>query len=297
MRRKIGIALLVLFVIFGGGGIYAYSKVKGTMDDMYTDVGHETGREGEVDIGSDPFSVLLLGIDKDEGRTDTGRSDTIIIATINTETKSTILQSVARDTLVPIIGKGINDKINHAYAYGGAQMSINTVQSYLNVPIDYYVEMDMDGLKALIDAVGGVTVENERFAFEYLNHYFPLGTLELNGEEALAYSRMRYEDPEGDWGRQMRQRQVINAIVKKAVTFQVSRYDAILKAMGTHTKTNITMGDVLNISTHYTTALGSIEEYSLQGNGTVIDGIYYLVVPEEQKLEATNRLRTHLGLK
>lgn len=80
-------------------------------------------------------------------------------------------------------------------------MSIATVEKLLDIPIDYYVEMNLKGLKELVDAVGGIEVNNP-FNFFYEKTYFSIGKLYLNGERALKYSRMRYEDPEGDYGRQ-----------------------------------------------------------------------------------------------
>jgi len=295
VKRKLAVLIIMLFVFLGGVGTYAYTRVKAAMDQMYSQVDQEAIRDEDLALGGTPFSILLLGIDRTAKR-DSGRSDTMIVATVNPQKQSIILQSIERDTLVEIVGMGFEDKINHAYAYGGAEMAINTVQQFLEVPIDYYVEMDMKGLKSLIDAVGGIAITNDRFEFEYEGNYFPMGKLHLNGSEALAYSRMRYEDPEGDYGRQIRQRQIITALIKKGSTFQLTRYESILAALGSHMKTNLKLGDMIDISTRYHPALKLIEEYSLHGDNTIIDGVFYLKVNEEQRLEAVQRLRTHLEL-
>jgi len=295
MKRKLGILILFILVLLGGLGTYIYTQAKGMMDDIYSDAGQEEIREQQLEPG-DPFSVLLLGIDREEEEESGGRSDTIIVATVNPQRQSTILQSIERDTLVPLAGTEYVDKINHAYAFGGVQMSINTVQDFLEIPIDYYVEIDMAGLTALVDAVGGITVYNDQVAFEYHGYEFPLGKLELGGREALAYSRMRKADPEGDYGRQKRQRSIIAAIIKKGLTFKPGRYEAVLAAVGDHLKTDVTMNEGLSLAARSTMALKNMEEYSLRGEDARIDGVYYSVVSEESRLEVVQRLREHLDL-
>lgn len=110
---------------------------------------------------NEAFSVLLLGIDNgDLNRNDVGRTDTMIVATVNPKNSQIKLVSIPRDTYVEIVGRSKKDKINHAYAFGGASMSIATVEKLLDIPIDYYVEMNLKGLKELVDAVGGIEVNN-----------------------------------------------------------------------------------------------------------------------------------------
>ncbi|WP_317951459.1 LCP family glycopolymer transferase, partial [Rossellomorea marisflavi] len=145
-----------------------------------------------------PFSVLLLGVDERAG--DKGRSDTMIVVTVNPHEKTTKMLSIPRDTLVDIVGRGTRDKINHAYAFGGVEMSMDTVEEFLDIPIDYYAKINMEGFKDIVNAVGGVTVNND-FTFSSGGYTFNEGQLSLNGEKALAYTRMRKQDPRGDFGR------------------------------------------------------------------------------------------------
>lgn len=152
--------LVVLVVAVVGFGAKVYFDVKGSMNETYESVKREdSARDTAVDLSKqEAFSVLLLGIDTgDLGRTEQGRSDTMMVATVNPQDKQTTLVSIARDTYVPIIGHENNaeDKINHAYAFGGAAMSMATVENYLDIPIDHYVAINMKGLKELVDAVGG----------------------------------------------------------------------------------------------------------------------------------------------
>ena len=116
--------------------------------------------------------MLLLGVDARPG--DIGRSDTMIVMTVNPDLNSTKMVSIPRDTRTLIVGKGFEDKINHAYAFGGAKMSIETVEEFLDIPIDYYVKVNMDGFEDIVNAVGGVTVDN-RITFSREGHDFPRG--------------------------------------------------------------------------------------------------------------------------
>ena len=106
-------------------------------------------------------SLFFNGIDTgDLGRTEQGRSDTTMVVTINPKENKSTMISLDRDILTDIVGNDTQDKLNHAYAFGGAEMAINTVQELLDIPIHHYVSINMKGLKDLIDAVGGIEVDN-----------------------------------------------------------------------------------------------------------------------------------------
>ncbi len=168
--------------------------------------------------GKNPVSILLLGTDTGKfGRSDEiSNTDTIIVATIDAQNKRSALFSVPRDTMAEMIGTSSFNvqKINAAYSIGKAKMAMNTVSALVNVPLKYYVEVNMAGLEKIVNAVDGVDVQVP-FTFSYGGYTFTKGPMHLNGAQALAYARMRYDDPENDYGRQKRQRQVIKSIVKK----------------------------------------------------------------------------------
>lgn len=239
-----------------------------------------------------PFSVLLLGLDTgDFGRNDVGRSDTVMVATINPQKKETLLVSIPRDTYTEIIGRRTMDKINHAYAFGGVGMAMDTAEALLQIPIDYYVSINMEGMEDLVDALGGVEVDNQ-LAFSYEGHDFPLGKQHLDGLQALQYSRMRYDDPNGDYGRQTRQRMVLQAIVKKALNIgTLTKYKAILDTLSQNMKTNLSWEELKEIEGNYRPAFGHVEQDVLQGEGVMIDGISYQQVSEDE----LQRVRTLLS--
>ncbi|MFF2287587.1 LCP family glycopolymer transferase [Peribacillus butanolivorans] len=293
--KIIGFTLLILFI---GGGAYAASVYQSLAGAIHTMQGatHKTDkRVDDIKFKSqDPFSLLILGVD--ERKNDKGRSDTMIVMTINPKQESIELLSLPRDTRTEIIGKGTNDKMNHAYAYGGVNMSINTVEAYLDIPIDYYVKMNMEGFQDIVNAVGGVTVDND-MDLAYKGYSFKKGTIDLDGKEALIYSRIRKEDPRGDYGRQMRQRQVIQAVMKKGSSLStLTNYDDIFEALGKNVETNLSFNEMLSIQKNYKSSLKKIEQYTLEGDNQKVDGVWYNIVSEETKLEAQNRVKTHLGL-
>lgn len=293
--KIIGFTLLILFI---GGGAYAASVYQSLAGAIHTMQGASHKTDKRVDDikfkSQDPFSLLILGVD--ERKNDKGRSDTMIVMTINPKQESIELLSLPRDTRTEIIGKGTNDKMNHAYAYGGVNMSINTVEAYLDIPIDYYVKMNMEGFQDIVNAVGGVTVDND-MDLAYKGYSFKKGTIDLDGKEALIYSRIRKEDPRGDYGRQMRQRQVIQAVMKKGSSLStLTNYDDIFEALGKNVETNLSFNEMLSIQKNYKSSLKKIEQYTLEGDNQKVDGVWYNIVSEETKLEAQNRVKTHLGL-
>lgn len=266
-----GICLLLLF----GSGGYVYHKASQTMQEVQVQVPVKASVETEKAVEQKKgLSFLLLGVD--QRKNETGRSDTIIVVTIDPKTNKSQMISIPRDLKTEIIGNGSNDKINHAYAFGGPQMSLDTVSHLLDIRIDYFAEINLDGFTDLVNAVDGVTVEND-INFSYYEMQFPKGELSLNGKEALAYARMRYDDPRGDFGRQIRQRQVVQAVADKMTEdFSIRRFNAVLEALGKNVKTNVPFSVARTIATDYRDALRNVETLSLDGKGGIeSDGIYY----------------------
>lgn len=293
--KIVGIIALVLLVAIGGYAVYLYQSVASTVGKMHEDRGPSEKRVEQIDINKkDPISILLMGVDERAG--DKGRTDTLIMVTVNPNTNSMHMLSIPRDTRVEIVGKGLQDKINHAYAYGGVDMTINTVEHFLDVPVDYYVKVNMEGLEQIVDALGGVQVNNT-FAFSYEGASFAEGPQTLNGEQALKYARMRYDDPRGDFGRQDRQKQVIQGIIDKGASFSsVTKVDDILGALGNNVTTDISFDEMKTIQANYKDARHNIEQYSINGTGQTLDRWYYIVSEEERQAVST-RLKKHLEIK
>lgn len=289
--------ILVLFLAVVGMGAKLYWDVSKSMDKTYETV--ERSKKSQVNLNNkEPFSVLLLEIDTgDDGRVEQGRSDTTIVATVNPRDKQTTLVSLARDTYVDIPGQGKQDKLNHAYAFGGASLAMDTVENYLNIPINHYVSINMAGLKELVNAVGGIEVNNN-LTFSQDGYDFTIGKISLDGEQALSYSRMRYEDPNGDYGRQERQRKVIEGIVQKVLSLNsVSNYQEILTAVSDNMKTDLSFDDMKKIALDYRSAFGKVKQDQLQGTGFMQDGVSYQRVDEQELTRVQQELKNQLNTK
>ncbi|MFZ2317024.1 MAG: LCP family protein [Trichococcus flocculiformis] len=320
---KIFVSILAILVIGILGYIYSiYANVKDSMDTAYTPVEVETFRtsntgtvadssedeESRTNAGAmtpselleagEPVSILLLGVDTgDLGRTEQGRSDSMVVVTINPHTQKTTLLSIPRDTYTEIVGYGTSDKINHAYAFGGTAMSINTVQQMLDIPIDFYVMVNMAGIQEIVDAVGGITVESP-LTFNQNGYDFVQGTNQLDGEAALAFARMRYEDPAGDTGRQGRQRLVIEAVIRKLATPEtLLNYQAVLETLSANMQTSFQLSDFYTLQNQdYLGAVGNIEQQQLGGTGDMMNDIYYNFVDEAELTRVRDLLQIELEL-
>ncbi|MGH0590523.1 LytR family transcriptional regulator [Bacillus mycoides] len=302
MRNRIVFWILGIFgVIIIGGGIYTYniySSVTKTLDEVHKPLNRDENSKGTVETKvnkSEPISILLLGAD--ERGNDKGRSDSLMVITLNPKNNSMKTLSIPRDTYTEIVGKGKSDKINHAYAFGGVDMSVATVEKFLGIPINYYIEVNMEGFIDIVDAVDGVDVNND-LEFSLEGNHFKKGNIHLNGKEALAYTRMRKEDPRGDFGRQMRQRQVMQAVIKKGASISsLANYGDILTAIQKNVKTNLTQEQMFDMQKNYKDCLKNSEDIQITGDGhKAADGIWYFYVQDQAKQDLTNKLRTHLEL-
>ncbi|MDN6735772.1 MAG: LCP family protein [Tetragenococcus koreensis] len=293
--RIVLIVLLILVLAIVGAVTKLYFDVSSSVGQTYNSVDRDGSRE--IDFSDEePFSVLLLGIDTgDLGRTEQGRSDTMMVATVNPQENKSTLVSIPRDTYVDIIGHDTQDKINHAYAFGGASMSMDTVSNFLDIPIDHYVSINMEGIKELVDAVGGVDVNND-LEFEQDGHTYSFGKIHLNGDEALGYLRMRHEDPEGDYGRQKRQRAVVEAVVDKTLSLSgVIQYQQVLDAMEDNMETDLSFDNMRSLALNYRGAFSNIDQLQLQGDGFMQDGVSYQRVDEDELQEVQEALQEQLN--
>lgn len=298
-KKKIWITIISCLVIIGL--IYAtsiYNNVSTTLETIHEPEIRKVSelRETEVElVEKEPISVLLLGVDEREA--DVGRSDTIIVLTANPALSSVKVLSIPRDTYTEIIGLDKKDKLNHAYAFGGIDMALHSVENLLDIPIDYVVQVNMDSFLKIVDSVGGVTVENPS-AFEENGYQFAAGPIHLNGDSALSYVRMRKNDPLGDFGRQERQKQVLLAILKEGASFNsLLNYKDLLASLADNIRTNMTFGQMMDIQKGYKASLTNVESITLtNGNGQVMDGIWYYVPNDEEMSDVTGTLKEHLEL-
>lgn len=251
-------------------------------------------------IEDESVLFLLLGIGDRPG--DPGRADSIILVSVNPVEQSMLMFNIPRDTRTEIAGKGIYDKINHSYAYGRTEMAKDTVEHFIGQPVDYVVQINMQGMRQLVDAYGGIEVENP-FKFSQKdemgnkNHHFEKGLIYLDGERALHYSRMRKSDAKGDLGRNDRQKQVLQALAKKAISISsLFKMQEVVNILGENIKTNISFDEMKLL---YAQFLKDYENYDIEtaeikGEDQMIDGVYYYNVSDEERENIANKLEAHL---
>ena len=317
------IALLVLAagVMFG----IAYSNTKNAIDSSFEGTGlTKTRNVSKVIKKGKPFSILLLGTDTGElDRNYKGRTDSLMLVTVNPKKEKVTIMSLPRDSVIAPIGyeNQFPQKLNSAYEYGSAKTTIKTIQKWLNVPIDYYALVNMNGLEKVIDQLGGVKVKSP-LTFGY-NPYTAHNdgeiiynfkknsstyTLNKNGSKktyskmdgaaALAFSRMRYDDPQGDYGRQARQRLVLQAIVDKAKSNPTKLVNQkFLSTISDSTKTDLTFGDMLTVASKYLSAAKTIKTDNAQGTSVALTSGSSELITQSEKQRVTNTLRSSLGLK
>ncbi|ASK62290.1 transcriptional regulator LytR [Virgibacillus phasianinus] len=281
----IKIPLIVILVVLLGVGIYAYSiynnakqTVNGEMHKKVESIDHELTKKKVK--ATKPLNILLLGVD--ERANDVGRSDALMVLSLDPKYDKMQLVSIPRDTRTLIVGKGYADKINHAYAFGGADMSVATVENFLDIEMDYYVRMNMEGLEALIDQLGTITVNND-VAWQYHEYNFTKGRIELDGEKAMRFVRMRKKDPDGGFGRTERQRQVIQGIIDKGASIaSISKINGLIDILGDNMTTNLDFDEMKKLLSGYKGTRKNVVSYMMSGSGTKIDGIYYLQVPDSE---------------
>lgn len=298
VRRFILILLALIILGVGGYAAYVYHRTKQAFGFTFD----AQNRAANINYdGKRPFSVLLMGTDTGAfGRKAVrGNSDTMIIATVNPSEKKFSLMSIPRDTMVQMQGTPHFSvhKINAAYNIGGPKMAMRTVSALLDVPVKNYVVLNMGGLRKMVDGVGGVTVVPP-LTFDYGGYHFVKGEQEhLDGKEALAYARMRYDDPQGDYGRQERQRQVIISIINHAASLKtLTNLESILDSAEKNVRTNMSFDDMTAIVKNYRACTQNSASDYLHGSGAMIGDASYQVMSDKELNRCSKIVRGELGL-
>jgi polyisoprenyl-teichoic acid--peptidoglycan teichoic acid transferase len=255
-KKKWAFRFLTVFILLIlGVGLYLGSQIWGAFANSGKKLGKSDLRTTQVEFQKDPFTVLLIGTDQ-RGHQKNWRSDVLILAAVNPKTKSVKLVSIPRDvyTTIPNSG-GVKTKINAA-PYYGYQSGVGPVQNIrqavehvLHIPVDYYAKINFQGFEDIVDALGGVDV-NVKFPFHQAAIggkmvYFKPGKHHLNGAEALAYVRMRHQDPKGDLGRNERQREVISTLIDNIASAKgVFNFGEVMKAVGDNFEMSFQVSDL-----------------------------------------------------
>lgn len=293
-RKKIsliilGITLIILLITVGGVywyGNHLFNKIERVEIDT-NDVGiTEEVQDKLSEYSKSVINIALFGIDAEEGSA--GRSDSIIIATIDTIHKKLKLTSIMRDAYVNIGDRGL-DKINHAYAFGGGQLAIKTLNENFNLNIEDFIAVNFTTMPKIIDKLGGVTIDITSEEVSHISGISSAGTYTLTGEQALAYSRIRYASG-GDYVRTDRQRTVLNKVFEKILDANFTQYPGLLSEILPMVKTSLDYSEILDIGSEIlkmgVTGLEQ-ERFPRDGycEGKMINGVYYLTFDKENTVK------------
>lgn len=299
-RKRIIISVIIVFAaLFTGIGIYSYSllnKVKSTelpKDNSSLGIKEEAVQQIEKeDPKKDVVNIALFGLDR-RSKDEASRSDSIIIASIDYSHNKIKLSSIMRDTYVDVPGHGMT-KITHAYAYGGPQLAIKTLNENFNLNIKDYVTVDFFSLEKIIDALGGVTIDVRNEELPYINSYMKevtniekekvtpvttAGSINLNGLQAVAYSRIRYIG--NDFERTERQRKVLTQILTKVQEAGITKYPSLVSTLLPYVETSISKGEIVSLGAGIlSSGMKTIDQERFPADGNwknlMINNVYYL---------------------
>lgn len=208
---------------------------------------------GELRSSKNVINVLLVGLDSATALEEGGRSDSLILVSLNKKTKKINMTSFFRDTwtYMDIAGNGRYGKMNSSYYFGADDALLDTLEKDFKIDIDYYVAVDFSSFTDIINALGGLTVEVQQYEAEYINrttvHTIDYGpAVKLNGYEALVFARIRHSDTDSDVSRTRRQRQVISALINSAKGASFSQLSSALDTLFKYVKTDLTKMQILS---------------------------------------------------
>lgn len=258
-RRRLGRWLIVLAALLVaalvGGAIYAISINRAVTQNISrqdtlpvenpTSPG-QSPRPTKAARATGALNYVLLGSDsRDPGASGDGRSDTIMVVHLNANRDHAYIVSFPRDMYVPIPGHGKN-KINAAFSFGGAKLTVATLENMLSTRMDHVALVDFEGFIQLTDDLGGVTVKNKH-AFSSHGYTYPKGPITIRGQQALWFVRERHSLPRGDLDRAENQRKVTKAIIDKGLSGGVVadpvKYLAFISGVSKHLTVDQTLSD------------------------------------------------------
>lgn len=303
------VLLPLLLVLFTGAGYSAflYKKAETVVSNSYEDGGREKSdlRDADVHPLEDNISILFMGIDDNINRNygDNTRTDALVLATLNVDSKTIKMVSIPRDSYVYIPAEDDENRINHAHVVGGPVATMETVEELFDIPVDYYVRMNFYAFIDVVDALGGirfdVPFEIEEKNSDDIHNMIQLqpGSQNLNGQEALALARTRKYDNDIERGK--RQQEILRAVAKKAVQVDsISKYDEILEAVGANMRTNMTFSEMKSLIDYAKsdTAM-DYDSMSLIGYDDFLSSGAYVYQLDEVELEVVKgKLQRHLDL-
>lgn len=295
-RKGLYITLISLVVLIIGGYVFRQQLAVAAFDLFLADtveaqlthsyVPQEGNKTPDPTVyRKEPFSVLLLGSDKRDYEKSRGRSDAVIYAVVRPKESRVLLVSIPRDTYVQIVGRDADkdgtddyDKIAHAYAFGGENMSINTVEKFLNADVGYYATINFQGIKKVVDALGGISLPIDKdIVNKDPNHEkFTVkgGKPIYDGQEALYYVRYREDS---DFNRTNRQQIFLNAFADKMLNLnQIAKIPELFQIMGDNFQTDMKPNFIIDLAKQVLTQeKPQVSSFTILSEGMRKNGIYY----------------------
>lgn len=292
---KVFFIAILAFLIIGVGIIYAYNTLNKVDNVTIATDDEELEIDDNVMEHSDVMNIALFGLDEPDAKNG-GRSDSIIVASLDKVHKKIKLTSIMRDTYVDIPGYGM-DKINHAHSFGGPELAIKTINRNFDMNIREFATVDFFGLEKIINTLGGIEIDvlndEER---KYVNmgvrdmnrtdgkngtHITDPGLQTLTGRQAVAYSRIR-KTGDGDFERTQRQREVLEKVIHKGLDAGITKYPALLNTTLPYVTTSLSKTEILSLGKFVLTSnINKVDKYRLPLNKYLleqkINGVSYIV--------------------
>lgn len=258
-------------------------------EDTISDESITFSEQDKVHADEDVINILLIGRDSTDGSTDRGRSDSMIVVSLNRNTKQISMVSLMRDCYVQIPGKS-NNKLNAAFASGGYELMDKTISQNFGIEIDYNVGVNFDGFEKVVDKLGGIDITLTAGEADYMALWgFPdmvEGVNHMDGEQALCYARTRYVGTgkeANDFGRTYRQRVVMTTVYQEMMKKSLPEIWSIMDSIMDCIETDMTNAEIISIGTEfYNMGIDDLQSYRLPQDGEYsdekIDGMSVLVV-------------------
>jgi len=286
-RRIVLIVLAVVLLLLAGGGVAAYAFIRSTNDTIHPSQ-VDQAKVAPVIVPKapgQPFYMVIMGEDTRPGE-EQARSDTLIVAHVDPQTKTVAMMSIPRDSRVTIPGHG-TDKINSAAQLGGPALTIKTVTAFTGLPISHYVVLDFNGFKSIVDAMGGVTLDvpfriDDVMAANHVRsaQVIEKGVQKLDGAHALTFVRARHQFPSQDIQRMANQQYFMKELVKQAKQQAANPFKtfAIVNAFARAVKTDLTIQELAGLAIDFKGMQDSdMQTVTMPGGDKTINGISYII--------------------
>ncbi|MHB9926420.1 LCP family protein [Clostridium botulinum] len=303
-KKKWILSILAVIVLMSVvSALYVYSKLGSVKKVPISKDDKELKIDKKAEsYGDDVINIAFFGLDRRK-KEEPSRSDAVMILSLDKKHKKVKLSSIMRDSYVDIEDHG-KTKLNHAYAYGGPELAIKTINSNFKLNIRDFVAVDFYGLENIIDTVGGVEIPVRSDEIKYINSYMQgtakvenkavqevqnPGLQNLNGMQAVAYARIRYTSG-GDYERTERQRTILTAVMNKIKKLGPTEFPKVVSVLLPNVESSLSSTEIIKMGTSvFALGIDNVEQqrFPLDNycEGKLIDGIYYLLFNKEKTID------------